>query len=152
MRPDDADGQDRNVRRDIAYRLLTTAVAVMRPGRRDWGQAMLAELEQVRSPGDRARFALGATRVALFPPRATPAWWAVLLSLGLQAAVAVGAIHALAPAVGPTPLALTAVPAAGAWGIITIPSLARKWSVPPPPSESVEVRWVSTVPRRQRNV
>ena len=37
MRPDSAGGPDQGgtVRRDIAYRLLATAVAMMRPGRRE---------------------------------------------------------------------------------------------------------------------
>lgn len=85
-------GQDDAGKRDLAYRLLATVVAAMRPSRRDWGNAMLAELDQVRSPVERARFALGAARVALFPPRATPAWRAVPLGLALRAVAAGAAI------------------------------------------------------------
>jgi hypothetical protein len=128
MRPNGAadPGQDGPGRRDIAYRLLATAVAVMRPSRRVWGQAMLAELEHVRSPGERASFALGATRVALFPPRVTPAWWVAPLGLAIRAVVAGAAIHALVPTAGPTQAMLTAVPAAGAWGLLTMPSLTGR--------------------------
>lgn len=118
--------QDGAGRRDLAYRLLAAAVTTMRPGRRDWGQAMLAELDRVHSPGERTRFALGAARVALFPPRATPPWWAVPLGLAVRAVVAGAAIHALAPAAGPAPAVLTALPAAGAWGMLTMPALAGR--------------------------
>jgi hypothetical protein len=119
-------GQDDAGRRDLAYRLLATVVAAMRPSRRDWGNAMLAELDQVRSPAERTRFALGAARVALFPPRATPAWWAVPLGLALRAVAAAAAIHALAPAAGPAPLVLVALPFAGAWGVVTMPALRSR--------------------------
>jgi hypothetical protein len=122
----DRPGQGDSVRRDIPYRLLTAAIAIMRAGRRDWGRAMLAELDYVRSPGDRARFALSAARVALFPPRASPSWRMVPAGLAVRAVVAVATIHALAPAVGPVPLVLMAVPAAGAWGTLTIPALAGR--------------------------
>jgi hypothetical protein len=113
-------------RRDVPYRLLAKAVAAMPPGRRDWGLAMLAELDHIHDPGDRARFALGATRVALFPPGAAPSWWAVPLGLVLRAAVAAVTIHVLAPAVGPAALPLAALPAAGAWGVVTIPALTGR--------------------------
>jgi hypothetical protein len=55
--------------RDLAYRILAAATARMTPGRRDWGAAMLAELSQIHLRTARWRFALGAARVALFPPR-----------------------------------------------------------------------------------
>ena len=119
-------GQDGAGRRDLAYRVLAAAVVVMRPGRRDWGLAMLAELDHVTSPGDRARFAIGAARVAMFPPRAAPAWWTVPLGLVIRAVVAGAAIHALAPAVGPVAVAFTALPAAGSWGMVTMPALAGR--------------------------
>jgi hypothetical protein len=125
MRPGDRD-QDGPAPRDLAYRVLATAVSAMRHGRQEWGQAMLAELDHVRSPAERAWFALGTARVALFPPRATPAWWAVPLSLAIRAVVAGAAIHALAPAAGPVPAALMALPAAGAWGLVTMPALASR--------------------------
>ena len=119
-------GHDGASRRDLARRLLALAVTAMPRSRRDWGQAMLAELDHIRDPAERARFALGATRVALFPPRAAPAWWAVPLSLAVRAVVAGAAIHALAPAAGPIPAALMALPAAGAWGMVTVPALAGR--------------------------
>lgn len=115
--------EDDSSRRDLAYRLLATVVAAMPRSHRDWGNAMLAELGQVRGPADRARFALGAARVALFPPGATSAWRAVPLGLAVRAVVAAAAIHALAPAAGPAPLVLVALPSAGAWGMVTMPAL-----------------------------
>ena len=113
--------QDDSGKRDLAWRLLAAAVALMRPGRRDWGLAMLAELDRVCHPGKRAWFALGATRVALFPPRAARSWRAVPLGLAIRAVVAGAAIHALAPAAGLAPAALMALPAAG---VLTVPALA----------------------------
>jgi hypothetical protein len=130
-------GQDHVGRRDLAYRLLAAAVAAMHPSRRDWGRAMLAELDQVRSPVERTRFAFGAARVALLPPRATPAWWAVPLGLALRAVAAAAAIHALAPAVGPVPLMLVALPSAGAWGVVTMPALNSRHEGGPPVAQLV---------------
>ena len=48
--------------------LLTSAVRRMPAERDEWGAAMLAELAQLQQPFARWRFALGCTRVALFPP------------------------------------------------------------------------------------
>lgn len=48
--------------------LLTLAVRATPEARRNWGQAMLAELETVHGGLARWRFALGCARVALFPP------------------------------------------------------------------------------------
>jgi hypothetical protein len=112
--------------RDLAYRVLAAAVTLMRPGRRDWGLAMLAELGQVRHPGERAWFALGAARVALFPPRATRPWRAVSLGLVVRAVAAAAVIHALAPGAGLAAAALTALPAAGVWSTLTVPALAGR--------------------------
>jgi len=49
--------------------LLSFAVRRMPVERREWGAAMLAELAQLQHHFARWRFALGCTRVALFPPR-----------------------------------------------------------------------------------
>ncbi|MDX2042599.1 MAG: hypothetical protein SF097_15365 [Acidobacteriota bacterium] len=48
--------------------LLTLAVRATPEARRNWGQAMLAELETVQGRLARWSFALGGARVALFPP------------------------------------------------------------------------------------
>ncbi len=54
---------------DGPERLLAAAVRLLPKDLRDWGFAMLAELEQLRDPFSRWLFALGCARVALFPPR-----------------------------------------------------------------------------------
>jgi hypothetical protein len=54
---------------DRARSLLTLAVRRLPLDRRDWGQAMLAELDQLPGRGARWRFALGCVRVVLAPPR-----------------------------------------------------------------------------------
>ncbi|MGH3399096.1 MAG: hypothetical protein ACRDPO_30875, partial [Streptosporangiaceae bacterium] len=52
----------------VARRQLALLTAVMPPGRRAFGQAMIAELDYASSRRDRARLVLGAVRVALLPP------------------------------------------------------------------------------------
>jgi hypothetical protein len=52
----------------MARRLLDMLTALMPPGRRAFGQAMIAELDYVLSRRGRARLVLGAVRVALLPP------------------------------------------------------------------------------------
>lgn len=54
--------------RDAAAGILAAAVEAMPRERRDWGQAMSAELEQIEGLWARFWFALGCARVALFPP------------------------------------------------------------------------------------
>jgi hypothetical protein len=54
---------------DAPRLLLTIAVRRMPAERAEWGEAMLAELAHIQNPTARWRFALGCTRVALFPPR-----------------------------------------------------------------------------------
>lgn len=54
---------------DVPRLLLAAAVRRMPSERREWGEAMLAELAQLQHPYARWRFALGCARVALFPPR-----------------------------------------------------------------------------------
>lgn len=53
---------------DGPRRLLAAAVRLMPESRRDWGEAMLAEIGQCGDRSARWRFALGCARVALFPP------------------------------------------------------------------------------------
>jgi len=54
---------------DIPRLLLTVAVRLMPAERREWGEAMLAELAQLQNTSTRWRFALGCSHVAMFPPR-----------------------------------------------------------------------------------
>jgi hypothetical protein len=58
---------------DRASLLLASAVRRMPVERRDWGVAMIAELDQLRGWYSRWWFALSCARVALFPPRAIAA-------------------------------------------------------------------------------
>src|SRR5262249_53526917 len=66
----------------------------------DWGLAMLAELDHITAAPDRARFAFGAVRVALFPPHPSRPRGAGPVGLSVRAVIAGAAIHALAPAAG----------------------------------------------------
>jgi hypothetical protein len=54
----------------IARRLLWLATALMPACRREWGQALAAELDYAGSAGERARLVLAAARVALLAPSA----------------------------------------------------------------------------------
>lgn len=53
---------------DGPRRLLSVVVQRIPENRRDWGQAMLAEIDQFHDRSERWRFALGCAKVALFPP------------------------------------------------------------------------------------
>jgi hypothetical protein len=54
--------------KDIPSRLLAAVVARMPDDRREWGEAMLAELAQLQGSACRWSFAFSCLRVALFPP------------------------------------------------------------------------------------
>lgn len=54
---------------DAPKLLLEWLIPCMPEHRREWGGAMLAELDQVRGRAARWRFGLGCARTALFPPR-----------------------------------------------------------------------------------
>lgn len=89
---------------DWPVRLLTAAVRRMAAERSEWGVAMLAELAQLQQPFARWQFALGCTRVALFPPRQKGVWQnlmetktkSLLTSLGLAALIGLLCIAPLA--------------------------------------------------------
>lgn len=53
---------------DLPRLLLAIAVRMMPMERREWGAAMLAELERLQNPFTRWRFAMGCARVALCSP------------------------------------------------------------------------------------
>jgi hypothetical protein len=74
--------------------LLAAAAATLPADRRDWGQAMTAELAQVQRGPARWRFAAGCARAAVFPPRGHRA------AVGVAGAVAVAAIAAAALVTG----------------------------------------------------
>jgi hypothetical protein len=86
---------------DGPARLLAAATATLPAERRDWGQAMAAELAQVPASERRARwrFAAGCTRAASFPPG------------GTRAAVGVTGALAVVATTGAALVARTALPA-----------------------------------------
>jgi len=75
-------------------RLLAAAAATLPAGRRDWGEAMAAELAQVpvQERAARWRFAAGCARAAIFPPGGSRA------AVGVAGALAVTATGAAAGA------------------------------------------------------
>jgi hypothetical protein len=87
--------------RDLAAWFLGTVTAWMPVGRRDWGRAMVAELDEIPGFWARWQFALGAARAVLAPPRVSgpPLLTLPLLTVGACVAAAVG-IYAAAPAAG----------------------------------------------------
>jgi hypothetical protein len=72
----------------LARRLLAAVTAVMPSGRRDWGRAMVAELDYAHSRRDQARLVLGAVRVALLPPPGLAGYGRAVGRASLIAAVA----------------------------------------------------------------
>ena len=81
---------------DGPARLLAAATATLPADRRDWGEAMAAELDQVpeRERTERWRFAAGCALAAIFPPGGTRAM------VGVAGALAVTATGAAAWATG----------------------------------------------------
>jgi hypothetical protein len=55
-------------RRDLAFGILSFASRALQEERRDWGEAMLAELDRISGLWPRLGFALGCARTALLPP------------------------------------------------------------------------------------
>jgi hypothetical protein len=103
-------------RPDPARSLVALAAGLLPAARRDWGQAMLAEVDQIQGRAARWRFALGCARVALVAPRQVGGP-ALLLRAGLvagAAAVGVG-IYALAPAMAAVAVLFPAVLAGFVW-------------------------------------
>jgi hypothetical protein len=64
---------------------MTVAAGLLPARRREWGRAMAVELTQIRRPGARWRFALGAMRVALLRPAPLLAGSAATGALALAA-------------------------------------------------------------------
>jgi hypothetical protein len=77
--------------------LLAAATATLPADRRDWGEAMAAELTQVRGPAARWRFAIGCARTAAFPPGGNRT------AVGAAAALAVAAVAVATLATGVRP-------------------------------------------------
>lgn len=78
---------------DTPQRIVTTAMHLMPPPRRDWGQAMIAELAQITRPADRWRFTAGVVRVVVFPPPPRPRR---VLAVAITGALVVAAATATA--------------------------------------------------------
>jgi hypothetical protein len=101
--------------------LLAAAAATLPADRRDWGQAMTAELAQVRGRPARRRFAAGCARAAVFPPRGHRAGVAVAgvaaVSATAAAALVTGAVLPAGRVFGPTLVGLLG-------GLVTL-ALAR---------------------------
>jgi hypothetical protein len=74
--------------------LLAAATAALPADRREWGQAMAAELAQVAGGAARWRFAAGCARAAVFPPGGGRA------AVGATGALAVAALAATAVGTG----------------------------------------------------
>jgi hypothetical protein len=116
---------------DRARRFLAAATAWTSAGRGDWGRAMLAELDQVAGGPARWRFAIGAARAALVPPRSRRLPWRAAIMLAAGAAAAGTAVHVLAPGTGIQAAAvLPGLPAICAWFVLARPRPARRCGGP----------------------
>jgi hypothetical protein len=73
---------------DAPARIVTSATGRLPAHRREWGQAMLAELTRVRGRVRRWLFAAGVLRVALFPPPRHPRRVLSVAGVGLLVAAA----------------------------------------------------------------
>ncbi|MCW2505390.1 MAG: hypothetical protein JWO79_3674 [Actinomycetia bacterium] len=100
---------------DLPARLLGAITRRLPADRAEWGEAMLGELEQVRSRGARWRFALGcAVATLLFPaPRNGSAGW----PLAVVSSAAVGCAGLVAAGMGRYPAILTAH---GTWPVLAL--------------------------------
>src|SRR5262245_7731270 len=73
---------------DTPARIVTSATGRLPVHRREWGQAMVAELTPIRGRVRRWRFAAGVLRVALFPPPRHPKRVLAAAGVGLLGAAA----------------------------------------------------------------
>jgi hypothetical protein len=74
-------------KRTLADRYLAAVIRLLPATRRQWGQAMRAELATIASPSERWRFALSCTRVALLPTAGTRSAARSLAAVGAAIAV-----------------------------------------------------------------
>ncbi len=129
---------------DLASRFLALAVARTPTGRGDWSRAMLAELDQVTGRGARWRFALGAARAALVPPRSSRLA-AIVLAVGAAAAGLV--IHVLLPGTGPVAaVAVPGLPALCAWAALARPYPLRQASAAGRAAQVVAIGAITACP------
>ena len=73
---------------DVPARVVTAATHRLPAHRREWGQAMVAELAQIRGRVRRWRFAAGVLHVALFPPPRHPRRVLAVAGIGLLVSAA----------------------------------------------------------------
>jgi hypothetical protein len=73
---------------DMPARMVAAAANRLPTGRRDWGQAMIAELPEVRGRARRWLFTAGVVRVAVFPPMLRRTRVLVVLGVGILATAA----------------------------------------------------------------
>jgi hypothetical protein len=119
---------------DAPRRFLAAASALTPASRRDWGRAMLAELDQVTGRRSRWQFALGAAYVALLPPRSSRRAAIVLAAIAVAAALA---IHSEVPQAGLVALvAVPGLPALLAWAALARPHPAGP---PSPAGHAVQI-------------
>jgi hypothetical protein len=129
---------------DLARRFLAAAAARTPANRRDWGRAMLAELDQVTGRRARWLFALGAARTALVPPRSSRR---AAILLAAIAAVAALAIHMAVPQAGAVALvALPGLPALCAWAALARPRPACPPSAPGRAAQVIAVASIIACP------
>lgn len=83
-------------RGDLPMRIATAAQPWLPAARRDWGQAIMAELGHVQAAGRRWQFALGVLRVALLPAPARRTRVLVVAGVGLSVTVTATVATALA--------------------------------------------------------
>ena len=86
-------------KRSLPESYLAVVIRLLPAARREWGQAMQAELATLERPGERWRFAFGCTRAALVPSPTSRAAGRSLAVLG-GAALVIGGEIALAGAIG----------------------------------------------------
>jgi hypothetical protein len=122
---------------DLARRFLAAATALAPASRRDWGRAMLAELDQVTGRRARWRFTLGAAYVSLLPPRSRRRAAIVLTAIAIAAALA---IHAEVPRAGAVALiVLPGLPALCAWVALARPRRPGPAGAASPAARAVQV-------------
>jgi hypothetical protein len=119
---------------DAPRRFLAAASALTPASRRDWGRAMLAELDQVTGRRSRWLYALGAAYAALLPPRSSRRAAIVLAAIAVAAALA---IHSEVPQAGMVALvAVPGLPALFAWAALARP---RPSGSPSPAGHAVQI-------------
>ena len=80
---------------DVPARVVTAATHRLPAHRREWGQAMVAELTQIRGRVRRWRFAAGVLRVALFLPPRHPRRVLAVAGIGLLVSAAANVVAAV---------------------------------------------------------